>query len=226
MIGPHHSIILRLISTEHGGRVDRDLLRRQVVRVRAASGSFSMRTNIVGTHWLCVTWYFSMQRERLLGIELLHHDHGAAEPHRAHAVEERRRVVQRRGRQVDGVARPSPTPWSSSPSRGAGRRRAGGGSCSARPSAVRWCPTNRASACLRAPLRAAPPDSDRVSSCTTRIRRRRRRRPSGAASRSASCRRARPRRRRNVSEITSTCASQSSRMYAVSSALKCQLMHV
>lgn len=29
-------------------------------RSRVASGSLSMRTNIVGTHWLCVTRYFAM----------------------------------------------------------------------------------------------------------------------------------------------------------------------
>ena len=69
-----------------------------------------MRTNIVGTHWLCVTWYCSMHASAVFGIELLHHDRGAAEAHRAHAVEERRRVVQRRGREVDGVARPCPRP--------------------------------------------------------------------------------------------------------------------
>ena len=38
--------------------------------------------------------------------------------------------------------------------------------------------------------------------------------------------RARSRASRYASEMTSTCASQSSRMYAASSALKCQLMHV
>ena len=39
-----------------------------------------------------------------LGIEVLHHDHSAAEAHRAHRIEERRRVIQRRRGKVDGVA--------------------------------------------------------------------------------------------------------------------------
>jgi hypothetical protein len=48
---------LRFTSTEHGAAAwiatccdDRSYL------ARVSSGSFSMRTNIVGTHWLCVTW--------------------------------------------------------------------------------------------------------------------------------------------------------------------------
>ena len=56
MIGPHHSIILRFTSTEHGAAAwIATFCDERSWRVRAASGSFSMRTNIVGTHWLCVT---------------------------------------------------------------------------------------------------------------------------------------------------------------------------
>ena len=187
-----------------------------------------MRTNIVGTHWLCVTWYCSMHASACFGIELLHHDHGAAEAHRAHAVEERRRVVQRRGREVHGVLVHAPDRRSSSPSRaGCVADDAGARSCSARPSAGRSCPTSRASACPRAPRRAARPGtrSTRVLVAS--------RSPSTATAdheahlhAAASCRASSAATSRNVSEITSTCASQSSRMYAVSSALKCQLMHV
>ncbi len=43
------------------------------------------------------------QRQCLLGIEVLHRDHRAAEPHGAHRIEQRRGVVERRGREVDGV---------------------------------------------------------------------------------------------------------------------------
>ena len=68
MIGPHHSIICNLISTGHGAaawiahRCD-----DKSNCVRSASGSFSMRTNIVGTHWLCVTLYCSMNRSASIG---------------------------------------------------------------------------------------------------------------------------------------------------------------
>ncbi len=116
MIGPHQSIILRFVSTEHGAAAcsttfcdDRSYL------LRTSSGSFSMRTNIVG-HPLRVRDVVLLdQRERLLGIEVLHHDDGAAEAHRAHRIEQRRRVVQRRGRQVDAVAVHARRPPSSSP---------------------------------------------------------------------------------------------------------------
>ena len=39
-------------------------------------------------------------REHLLGIEALHDDHGPTEPVDAHGPEDRRRVIQRRGRQI------------------------------------------------------------------------------------------------------------------------------
>ena len=41
---------------------------------RTSSGSFSMRTNMVGTTGVWVTWYCSMQPQGLLGVEVLH-DH-------------------------------------------------------------------------------------------------------------------------------------------------------
>ena len=51
MIGPHHSIMRNFTSTGHGAAAwiahrcdDRSYF------VRVSSGSFSMRTNIVGTH--------------------------------------------------------------------------------------------------------------------------------------------------------------------------------
>ena len=61
MIGPHHSIIVRFTSTGHGAAAwTASCNDERSYFVRASSGSFSMRTNIVGTHWLCVTRYFSI----------------------------------------------------------------------------------------------------------------------------------------------------------------------
>ena len=79
MIGPHQSIICSFTGTGHGAAAwiaissdDRSYL------LRSLGGSLSMRLNIVGTSWLCVTWYFSISAQVVLGIEVLHDDHGAA----------------------------------------------------------------------------------------------------------------------------------------------------
>ena len=60
IFGPHHSIICSLTGTGQGAAAwtttssdDRSYL------ARTSSGSLSMRTNIVGTSWLWVTWYCS-----------------------------------------------------------------------------------------------------------------------------------------------------------------------
>jgi hypothetical protein len=66
MIGPHHSIILRFTATEHGAVMWSRLLRREVV-ARRVVGIFSIRTNIFVTHWLFVTWYFSMHSSAASG---------------------------------------------------------------------------------------------------------------------------------------------------------------
>ena len=62
MIGPHHSIICSFTCTGQGAAawmaissVERSYL------WRTSSGSFSMRLNIVGTSWLCVTLYFAIR---------------------------------------------------------------------------------------------------------------------------------------------------------------------
>ena len=59
--------------------MDRDPVRRQVVRARTSSGSLSMRTNIVGTHCECVTCSRSMSASASAGVEVLHDHDGAAE---------------------------------------------------------------------------------------------------------------------------------------------------
>ena len=59
--------------------MDDRLERRQVVLARVSSGSFSMRTNMVGTNWPWVILYCSMSAEVLLGVEALHHHDGAAD---------------------------------------------------------------------------------------------------------------------------------------------------
>ena len=88
--------------------MNRDLLRRQVV-LRADLGGELQHADEHRRHPLAVRHAVLLdERQRVLGRELLHHDGGAAEPQRAHAVEERCRVIQRRGRQVDGVGSHSP----------------------------------------------------------------------------------------------------------------------
>jgi hypothetical protein len=56
MIGPHQSIICSFTWTGQGAAawVATRWLEKSW-RVRSAVGSFSMRTNMVGTHWLWVT---------------------------------------------------------------------------------------------------------------------------------------------------------------------------
>ncbi len=54
-MGPHQDIMAFLTSTEHGAAAW--IASRWLVRscaVRCSRGSLSIRTNIVGTHWLCV----------------------------------------------------------------------------------------------------------------------------------------------------------------------------
>ncbi len=45
------------------------------------------------------------QRQRRFGIEFFHHDHCSAQLVHAHAPAQGRRMIKRRGRQVDGVGR-------------------------------------------------------------------------------------------------------------------------
>jgi hypothetical protein len=65
MIGPHQSIICFLISTGHGAAAC--ITRRRLPRsyeLRTLSGSFSMRVNIAGTNWPCVTrWRWMTSRQ-------------------------------------------------------------------------------------------------------------------------------------------------------------------
>ena len=56
MIGPHHSIIRRLTSGAHGAAAWTTVRREDTsYLVRTSSGSFNMRTNMVGTNWAWVT---------------------------------------------------------------------------------------------------------------------------------------------------------------------------
>ena len=61
MMGPHQSIIDRLTSMGHGAAAW--IATRSVDRScasRCSSSSLSMRTNMVGTNWACVTANFSI----------------------------------------------------------------------------------------------------------------------------------------------------------------------
>src|SRR5262245_17594044 len=61
MIGPHHSIIWRLTSTGHGAAAcTTDASEDRPYLVRVSLGSFSIRTNIVGTTCVHVTRYRSI----------------------------------------------------------------------------------------------------------------------------------------------------------------------
>ena len=99
---------------------------------RSSSGRRSMRTNIVGTNWAWVTRWCSMSSRHCCGVELLHHDDGAAEAVHRHGVHERRGVVERRGGEVHGAradavhrrcpARSAPAPPTGSPNGVPGQR--------------------------------------------------------------------------------------------------------
>src|SRR3954471_885620 len=61
MMGPHHSIICAFTGTGHGAAAwMASCIDETSYCSRVSSGSFSIRTNIVGTHWLWVTWYRSI----------------------------------------------------------------------------------------------------------------------------------------------------------------------
>ena len=86
------------------GRVQHDLLRRQVVFGAYFVGQLE-HAHEHRRHPLRVRHAVLLDAgECAFGIEVLHHDHGPAEAHRAHRIEERRRVIQRRRGKVDGVA--------------------------------------------------------------------------------------------------------------------------
>ncbi len=61
MTGPHHSIIARFTSTGQGAAAWTAIFMLLTSYFeRTSAGSFSIRMNMVGTHWLWVTRYFSM----------------------------------------------------------------------------------------------------------------------------------------------------------------------
>ena len=128
-----------------------------------------MRTNIVGTTWVWVTWYRSMRARNSSGSKCSMTTDGAADALDGHGEAQRSRVVQRRGRQVHRCRRRTRTASCTGSAAGGRCRAARRAAAPSRPSAGRWCPRSRA---------CRPP---------------RRRRRSG----SAGCGRRRPRRTRS-----------------------------
>src|ERR1019366_3253696 len=98
MIGPHHLIMSSFTAAGQGAAawiaISSDDRSR---RLRASSGSFSMRENIVGTSWLWVTPHFSTSSSIAFRVEALHDDDGAA--HLDCEIDRGlwRRMVERRG---------------------------------------------------------------------------------------------------------------------------------
>ena len=200
--------------------VDRDLQRRHVVLGAHLLGQLE-HPHEHRRHELRVRDPVPLdRREARLGIEVLEHDRSAAEAVDRDAELQRCRVVQRRGREVDGVARRCRTVASNPASAGSGCRpacaRAGTGSPWGDPSS----PTSTSSRDPRAPRRAArpgtrrsPPRSDsypsRLPPTTSRVSTAPGSRSAHSFATSAS-----------PTEVTNAVASQLSTMYATSSALK------
>ena len=161
-IGPHQSIIARLTSTGHGAAAwigDPQAATRRSAS-RTSSGSLSIRTNIVGTHWLCVTRYRSIaqsaSRRRTGSISTTVPPRPG--PRRTSAAAPRGRSGRGRGRRCPGrsrTARPN-----SADERVAGLvdlRRSGSGGRT--PLGSRWCPRSRASSRRAAGRRTARVDA-------------------------------------------------------------------
>ena len=102
MIGPHHSIISLLDRRRAGRRgVDRDLQRRQVVALAHLLRQLQ-HAREHRRHQLAVRDApFLDQREIMLGVELLHDDGGAADADGEIDGGLRRRMIERRRRQID-----------------------------------------------------------------------------------------------------------------------------
>ena len=155
------------------GGVHGDLQRRHVVAWPAPRRvSLSMRTNIVGTNWLCVTWYRSISASVCSGSKCSMTTTVPPSDCDRHAEAQRRGVVQRRGREVHRVRRRRRTAAAAS------RHDAGGGCSSgsgvqrrATPLGRRWCPTSRACRCRRRGRRAARRAARRRRPRRTRSRR-------------------------------------------------------
>ena len=99
--------------------------------------------------------HFSNELEITLGIEALHDDDGAAVADRQVDGRLRRRMIERRGRQVDHAFAVMPELLQEIEQRQLlcrAARPAAGARC---PSAGRWCPTNRASRCRCSRRRSA-----------------------------------------------------------------------
>ncbi len=147
-MGPNQSIIWCLTSTGQGAaawithrRLETSYL------LRTASGSLSIRTNIVGTNWAWVTRWVSISRSTVSASNFAHDDRRGPDTVDRHGVVDAGRVVQRRGGEVHAgglhpvLVRSAPSPAPPAPRTRCRRPAAGGGP----PWASRWCPTSRAS---------------------------------------------------------------------------------
>ena len=104
MIGPNHSIIRRFTSTGHGAAAWTTTSQRAHVVRRADVVGQLEHPHEHRRHHLRVGDPVALDRpQRGLGVELLHHHQRAAERVDHAAEAQRRRVVDRRRREVDGV---------------------------------------------------------------------------------------------------------------------------
>ena len=136
-----------------------------------------MRENIVGTSWLCVDPVFFDQRQVLLGIEALHDDRGAAVADRQPDRGLRRRVVERRGRQVHHAFAVAPQLVNEIEQRQLLRTAAAPAAAAGCLWVGRWSPTNRASTCRARSSAIGVAGKPAVASSRLTMRRRRRGRP-------------------------------------------------
>ena len=110
MIGPHHSIICSLTGTGQGAAPwIADLQRRDVVSAAHLVGQFE-HPREHRRHELGVRHAMALdERQELLGIEVLHDDRGAAHADRQTDPDQRCRMVERRGREIDHARRGNAT---------------------------------------------------------------------------------------------------------------------
>ena len=110
MIGPNQSIIWCFTSTGQGAAACRTHSRLETSYLaRTSSGSFSMRTNMVGTNWAWVTRYCSISCSTPSGSNLRIRIDRGPHPVHGHGVVHPGGVVQRGGGQVD-TRYPHPVP--------------------------------------------------------------------------------------------------------------------
>ena len=158
MIGPHQSIICRLIGTGHGAAACMTTWRLDGVVALPHLLGEPQQAHEHRRHELGVGHAVPLDELRgtASGVEALHHHDGGAETVHGHRVDERRGVVERGGGEVHGDPGPPPNIADalarSAPARSSGRRTACPGAPCAPPWAGRSCPTSRAS---RGPRRSS-----------------------------------------------------------------------